>query len=241
MALFGEKYGEIVRTVRIGSTAEPVSLELCGGTHVTNTSQLGAFVILSEGAVAAGVRRIEAISGPAAIEYLQRQAALIEQIASQLQVPAAGAAQKVGELLASHSLLQREREELKRSALHTQLAATRINTQTIAGVPFLAARLQVEDLHNLRDAGEWFHAAHPSGVAVFGSVVDGAPGIVVAVTQDLVDRGLHAGKIINTVAEVIGGRGGGKPTLAQAGGKDATRLDAALASAAALVRNLLAP
>ena len=241
MALFGEKYGEIVRTVRIGSTAEPVSLELCGGTHVTNTSQLGAFVILSEGAVAAGVRRIEAISGPAAIEYLQRQAALIEQIASQLQVPAAGAAQKVGELLASHSLLQRESEELKRSALHTQLAATRINTQTIAGVPFLAARLQVEDLHNLRDAGEWFHAAHPSGVAVFGSVVDGAPGIVVAVTQDLVDRGLHAGKIINTVAEVIGGRGGGKPTLAQAGGKDATRLDAALASAAALVANLLAP
>jgi alanyl-tRNA synthetase len=240
MALFGEKYGEIVRTVRIGSAAAPVSLELCGGTHVKHTGQLGAFVILSEGAIAAGVRRIEAIAGPAAIDYLQRQAALVEQIAGQLQVPAAGAAQKVGELLANHSLLQREREELKRSALFAQLEATRASTQTLAGVAFLAARLQVDDLHYLRDAGEWFRAAHPSGVAVFGSVVDDAPGLVVAVTQDLVDRGLNAGKMINTVAAVVGGRGGGKPTLAQAGGKDAAQLDAALASAAALVRNFLA-
>lgn len=240
MALFGEKYGEIVRTVRIGSAAAPVSLELCGGTHVKHTGQLGAFVILSEGAIAAGVRRIEAIAGPAAIDYLQRQAALVEQIAGQLQVPAAGAAQKVGELLASHSQLQREREELKRSALFAQLEAACANTQTLAGVAFLAARLQVDDLHYLRDAGEWFRAAHPSGVAVFGSVVDGAPGLVVAVTQDLVDRGLNAGKMINTVAAIVGGRGGGKPTLAQAGGKDATQLDAALASAAALVHEFLA-
>ncbi|MQC25081.1 MAG: alanine--tRNA ligase [Chloroflexi bacterium] len=240
MALFGEKYGEIVRTVRIGSAAAPVSLELCGGTHVKNTGQLGAFVILSEGAIAAGVRRIEAIAGPAAIDYLQRQAALVEQIAGQLQVPAAGAAQKVGELLASHSLMQRERDELKRSALFTQLETARARTQTIAGVAFLAERLQIDDLHYLRDAGEWFRAAHPSGVAVFGSVVDGAPGLVVAVTQDLVDRGLNAGKMINTVAAVVGGRGGGKPTLAQAGGKDATQLDAALASAASLVRDFLA-
>lgn len=240
MALFGEKYGEIVRTVRIGSAAAPVSLELCGGTHVQHTGQLGAFVILSEGAIAAGVRRIEAIAGPAAIDYLQRQAALVEQIAGQLQVPTDAASQKVGELLASHSQLQREREELKRSALLAQLEAARASTQTLAGVAFLTARLQVDDLHYLRDAGEWFRAAHTSGVAVFGSVVDGAPGLVVAVTQDLVDRGLNAGKMINTVAAVVGGRGGGKPTLAQAGGKDAAQLDAALASAAELVRNFLA-
>jgi alanyl-tRNA synthetase len=238
MALFGEKYGEEVRTITIGG-ADPFSYELCGGTHVDETGDIGVFLITSEGSAAAGVRRIEAVTGRKAYELIQRRFRALKESATLLATTPDELPHKV-----SATLQQLNNEQKQVAALRSQLAKTEFAHHLeaplmVKGVPVLATALAGADADTLRQMADRFRQRHPSGVVVLGSVSAGRPVLIAAVTEDLVKRGLHAGDLVKFVAAPLGGGGGGKPTLAQAGGKDATRLDEALASVPAWVAEQL--
>ena len=242
MALFGEAYGETVRTIRIGeptsaNSAEPtsassaeaelISYELCGGTHVPETGVIGTFLITSESSVAAGIRRIEAVTGRGALKLIQNRFHTLQGVADQLGVSPGDAGERLTKLLGERDHLQRELGRLREAlALEHFL---RLAPESVDGVPVLAGLIPDASAESLRALVDRFRSDHPSGVAVLASSVDNRPIIVAAVTQDLVARGLHAGELVKIVAERVGGGGGGKPTLAQAGGKDSSKLPQALA------------
>lgn len=228
MALFGEKYGETVRTITIGGP-EPFSYELCGGTHVRETGDIGVFLITSEGSAAAGVRRIEAVTGRGAYELIQHRFHTLKDTAAALASAFDDVPEKV-------KVLQQDLEHSRKqmASLRQDLAAAEFirqleTTQMVNGVPVLAAQLPNADADTLRQMADRFRAKYPSGVIVLGSAIEGRPMLIAAVTEDLVKRGLNAGDLVKAVAQPIGGGGGGRPTLAQAGGKDASRLPEALA------------
>jgi alanyl-tRNA synthetase len=228
MALFGEKYGEHVRTITIGGE-EPFSYELCGGTHVDETGDIGIFLIVSEGSAAAGIRRIEAVTGRKAYELVQRRFRLLKEAAGILGVSTDEVLHKL-----STTLQQLNAEQKQASAIRRELAKLEFDRRleepvTVNDVPVLAMVLGGADADTLRQMADRFRQRYPSGVAVLGSVLDGRPLLIAAVTEDLVKRGLHAGELVKYVAGPLGGGGGGKPTLAQAGGKDASRLEEVLA------------
>ena len=227
MALFGEKYGEVVRTITIGSS-DPISYELCGGTHVDETADIGLFLITSESSAAAGVRRIEAVTGRYAYELVQRRLRTLKQAASLLT-------SSLDEVPAKVSQVQDELESARKriNALRQEVAAAEFTRRLdevpqVKGVPALAALLPNADADTLRAMTDRFRQRYPSGVVVLASAPDNRPVIIAAVTEDLVKRGLSAGDLVKTVAQVVGGGGGGRPTLAQAGGKDAAKLPEAL-------------
>jgi alanyl-tRNA synthetase len=232
MALFGEKYGEVVRTIAIGGSAgsgDPISYELCGGTHVGETGDIGLFLITSEASAAAGVRRIEAVTGRNAYELVQRRFRTLKQSAAQLT-------SSLDEVPAKVEQLQDELEATRKrvAALRQELAAAEFTRQMasvpeVKGVPVMAAILPNADADTLRAMTDRFRQRYPSGVVVLASAVDGRPVIIASVTDDLVKRGLSAGDLVKNVAAVVGGGGGGRPNLAQAGGKDAAKLPEALA------------
>jgi alanyl-tRNA synthetase len=225
MALFGETYGETVRTVSIG-TATRFSYELCAGTHVPETGVIGPFLILGEGSVAAGVRRIEAITGRAAQALTRARLGALERLAGRMGVAAEAAEERIDTLLGERDQLAKEVSQLR-----VRLAASAyraLQPQEVSGVAVLAGLIPEAEAETLRLLTDQFRTDHPSGVALLATLVGGKPVIVASVSQDLVVRGLHAGELVKAVAAIVGGGGGGKPTLAQAGGKDATRLPAAL-------------
>ncbi len=240
MALFGEKYGETVRTIAIGEP-EPFSYELCGGTHVRETGDIGLFLIVSEGSAAAGVRRIEAITGRGAYEYARGRINLLESVAERLhakpeQVPERAAA-LVEELHETRKTLAQTRARLLAAELEPRIAAA----EEVRGIKVLTLHVSEADADALRALADRFRARQPqNGVAVFGTVANGRPLLVAAVTKDLTQRGLHAGKLVQFAARQLGGGGGGKPTLAQAGGKDPSKLDEALASIPGWVKEQVA-
>lgn len=228
MALFGEKYGDEVRTIRIGDDNGHYSYELCGGVHVKETSEIGAFLIVSEGSSAAGIRRVEAITGQAAIEYAQVQMQTLSQVANQLSTTPDGIIGRLEAMQAEINDQKRELETLRREAAKSQFNDMVQNLDNFGGVPVLVAQLEGIPMNTLREMADWFRNAVDSGVVVLGSVVDGRPQILVAVTDDLTKKGLHAGNIVREVAQRVGGGGGGRPNMAQAGGKDADDLPDAL-------------
>ncbi|GAB4524491.1 MAG: alanine--tRNA ligase [Anaerolineales bacterium] len=235
MALFGEKYGETVRTIAIGEP-ETFSYELCGGTHVRETGDIGLFLIVSEGSAAAGVRRIEAITGRGAYAYARGRINLLDRAAVQLHAKAEQLPERVAalqeELHETRKQLAQTRTHLLAAELDAHIAAA----QEINGIRVLTLRVGEADADALRTLADRFRERQPqNGVAVFASVNDNRPSLLAAVTEDLTQRGLHAGKLVKFVAQQLGGGGGGKPTLAQAGGKDASKLDEALASVAVWV------
>jgi alanyl-tRNA synthetase len=228
MALFGEKYGESVRTITIGQP-EPFSYELCGGTHVRETGDIGLFLVTSEGSAAAGVRRIEAITGRGAYELVQRRFRTLKETAALLTSALDDVPEKVSAL---QSDLEHSRKQI--AAIRQEVAAVEFSrllesVQMVNGVPVLTGRLANANADTLRQMTDRFRAQHPSGVVVLGSDIDGRPMLIAAVSEDLVKRGLTAGDLVKAAAQPIGGSGGGRPTLAQAGGKDAAKLNEALA------------
>jgi len=237
-ALFGEKYGEIVRTIAIGDGGE-ISYELCGGTHVPETGDIGLFLITSEGSAAAGIRRIEAVTGKAAYEYVRHRFSTLKQTAVLLS-------SAIDETPAKAQILMDELDLSSKQVifLRQELVSERFNQQLqkvsqINSVPVLAAILPDANMDTLRVMADRFRQAYPSGVVVLGSNSGDKPMIIAAITDDLVKRGLNAEELVKTVAQVIGGSGGGRPTLAQAGGKDGSRLEEALAQVELYVRQKL--
>jgi len=244
MALFGEKYGAIVRTITIGEgagSAEAFSYELCGGTHVDDTGDIGLFLITSEGSAAAGIRRIEAVTGRAAYELVQRRFQALKKAAASLATTSEEVPGKVEDLLEELSNTHKKVSELRRELTAKEFNRKLEIVSTVAGVSVLTATLENTTVETLREMTDRFRQRYPSGVAVLATLgADGNPILIAAVTEDLVERGLHAGELVKYVAKPLGGGGGGRPTLAQAGGKDASKLEAALASVMEWVEQKLA-
>ncbi|MGR2766394.1 alanine--tRNA ligase [Photobacterium ganghwense] len=225
MALFGEKYDDEVRVLSMGD----FSTELCGGIHAKNTGDIGLFKIVSEGGIAAGIRRIEAVTGEAAIDALHAQEALLTETAGLVKSDAASVASKVSALVAHSKQLEKEIQQLK-DKLAAQESAGLINqAKDINGVKVLIAKLDGADNKGLRGMVDEMKNQLGSGIVVLGNVSDDKVGLIAGVTKDLIGK-VKAGDLINMVAQQVGGKGGGRPDMAQAGGTDAAALPAALES-----------
>lgn len=224
MALFGEKYGDRVRVVSIDN----VSKELCGGTHVQSTGEIGPFVITSEGSVASGVRRIEALTGVAAVERIQGQQRMLEDLGRDLKVSWSEVPNIVRGLQERTRAQEREIENLRSQLAGARSGDLLSNVQEVGGIKVLATTVDVPDKNGLRQMGDRTRDKMQSGVIVLGAAIDGKPGLLAMVTPDIVERGIKAGDIIREIAPHIEGRGGGRPELAEAGGKNADGLQAAI-------------
>ncbi|SDM21488.1 alanine--tRNA ligase [Bacillus sp. OK048] len=224
MALFGEKYGEIVRVVKVGD----YSLELCGGCHVPNTSVIGLFKIVSEGGIGAGTRRIEAVTGESAYQLMNDQVGLLKDAAGTLKTNPKEVVNRIEALMAEIKQLQRENESLAAKLGNIEAGNLASKAKQIDGVTVVAARVQASDMNNLRNMADDLKQKVGSAVILLGSVNEGKVNLIAAVTKDLIDKGYHAGKLIKEVATRCGGGGGGRPDMAQAGGKDPEKLDSAL-------------
>ncbi|WNR45900.1 alanine--tRNA ligase [Paenibacillus roseipurpureus] len=231
MALFGEKYGDIVRVVQVGD----YSLELCGGCHVQNTGQIGLFKIVSESGIGSGVRRIEAVSGRSAYEYLDGQLQLLKEAAGMLKSNILDVPKRVDATLQQLKELSRENESLRGKLGRIEAGSLTDQVKQAAGVSVLAAQVNAADMDSLRNIVDEMKVKLGSAVIVLGAATEDKVNLVAAVTPDLVSKGFHAGKIIKEVAAAVGGSGGGRPDMAQAGGKDASKLQAALASVEGLL------
>jgi alanyl-tRNA synthetase len=236
MALFGEKYGDTVRTITIGGEERPsgdafFSYELCGGTHVDETGDIGIFLITSEGSAAAGIRRIEAVTGLGAYKLVQQRFRTLKQSASLLAATPDDLPAKAESLLDELDQSRKQIAALRRDLATKEFVRQLQDVPAVKGAPVLTTILSGADADTLRLMADRFRQQYPSGVVVLGAVgEDERPLVVAAVSEDLVKRGLHAGELVKFVAGPLGGGGGGRPTLAQAGGKDASKLASALAS-----------
>ena len=239
MALFTEKYGDEVRVVKVGWEDEEFSKELCGGTHVGRTGQIGLFHIVSEESVGAGVRRIEAVSGRGAQRLAQERLRLLDQTAAILRVPADQLDRAVRNLYAELQTSQKEIARLRAELAMQQTDGLAANAERVNGVAVVAAEVTGADLQTLREMSDHLRAKLGSAVVVLAAAIDDKPQMIVAVTDDLVRRGVHAGEIVKVIARTVGGGGGGRPALAQAGGRDLSKLPAALAQVAEIVRKQL--
>ena len=237
MALFGEKYGDQVRVVSVG---DEYSRELCGGTHLNSTGQIGLFKIVSESSIGSGLRRIEAVTGLGAEEYVASQLAALAAVASALQAPPGELAQKATELTERLRELQRSMGELRSQAARTAVEQLQSLVVEVDATSVLAAQVEADSVDRLREMTDGLRERLGSAVIVLGAVVDAKPMLVASVTPDLVDRGLHAGKLMGKLARTIGGGGGGRPTMAQAGGRDSDKLPSALNLVQEQVREMLA-
>jgi alanyl-tRNA synthetase len=242
MALFGEKYGDRVRVVSVPG----FSMELCGGTHVRATGDIGLFVATEESGVAAGVRRIEALTGAGAVAWVQQQRASLDSILAALHTTAAQSVDAVQRLQSESKRLSREVDQLKlkvamgggtRSAGSPDTASD--DVRSVSGVKLVTRRVEGLEKGALRGLSDSLRDRLGSGVVVLASELDGKVSLVVAVSKDLTNR-VQAGKLVKELAPIIGGAGGGRPDFAEAGGKDATKIDDLLAAAPKVLEVALA-
>ncbi|HBN56766.1 MAG TPA: alanine--tRNA ligase, partial [Lachnospiraceae bacterium] len=227
MALFDEKYAEDVRVVSMGD----FSKELCGGTHVQNTGLITAFKIVSESGIAAGVRRIEALTGDGVFAYYREQETELLQAAKLLKTTASSVTEKIGHLLAQVKELQSENEALKSRAAKDALGDVMDQVKEIKGVKVLAAKVEGVDMNGLRDLGDQLKEKLGEGVVLLASVTDGRVSLMATATDQAMKAGAHAGNLIKAIASLVGGGGGGRPNMAQAGGKNPAGIDEAIQKA----------
>jgi alanyl-tRNA synthetase len=239
LAFFGDKYGDEVRVIAMGGEGEHVSTELCGGTHVRRTGDIGFFKVVAEGSIASGVRRIEAVTGPGALEYVQWQDAQLASIAASVRSPLAEANERIAQILEGVRAQDKEIARLKSRLAAGQgddLAARAVEVKS--GLKVLAATLDGADARTLRETLDQLKNKLKSAAIVLASVEDGKVQIAAGVTQDAVGR-IKAGELVNFVASQVGGKGGGRPDMAMAGGNDPARLPAALEQVQAWVAQRL--
>ncbi|WP_250674602.1 alanine--tRNA ligase [Paraclostridium ghonii] len=223
-ALFGEKYGDEVRVVSMGD----LSIELCGGTHLKNTSQIGIFKVLSEGGVAAGVRRIEAITGKEVYNFLNNKQDLINEVCTSVKAKEDNLVAKVSNLLDENKSLAKELNEVK-AKMSLQSADSILDSKVdVNGVNIVTSKFEEMDMDTLRNTADTLRDKLSSGVVVLANVAGGKINFVATATKDVLEKGVHAGNIVKEVAQVAGGKGGGRPNMAQAGAPDVTKVDEAL-------------
>ncbi|GLF89871.1 alanine--tRNA ligase [Bacillus safensis] len=235
MALFGEKYGDIVRVVQVGD----YSIELCGGCHVQNTAEIGLFKIASESGIGAGTRRIEAVTGQGAYKELNDQLAILEQAASELKSNTKDVPKRIASLQADLKEVQRENESLLAKLSQAEAGSILEKVIEVGGVNVLTQKVNAKDMNHLRTMVDDLKAKLGSAVIVLGAVQNGKVNISAGVTKDVIEKGLHAGKLVKQAAEICGGGGGGRPDMAQAGGKQPEKLEEALAIVEESVKSVL--
>jgi len=229
MALFGEKYGDTVRVVSIGNPDDDdYSKELCGGTHVDSTAEIGSLRITSEGSSASGVRRIEAVTGRGAAQLVESRMSVLGQTASLLRVRPEEVGDAVSQLREQNRRLQQEIEQLQGKLARQESESLLGNARPIGGLAVLAQQVHVDNVDTLRQMTDWFRDKLGSSVVVLGAVIDDKPMLIAAATEDAVQRGIHAGNLVRDAAKIVGGGGGGRPNMAQAGGRDVEKLADAL-------------
>jgi alanyl-tRNA synthetase len=230
MALFGEKYGDEVRVIRMGE----FSTELCGGTHVKRTGDIGFFKIVAETGIAAGVRRVEAVTGPGALEWVQQQEAKLAEAAAALKTSPQDVSQKIAQIMDNVRSLEKELSRLKSRLASSQGDELADRAVDVKGVKVLAASLEGADAKGLREAVDKLKDKLKSAAVVLAVANDGKVSLIAGVTADLTGR-VKAGELVNHVAQQVGGKGGGRADMAQAGGTDASKLPQALESVRAWV------
>ena len=234
MALFGEKYADKVRVVTVGD----FSRELCGGTHVSRTGDIGLCKVVSEGSISAGVRRIEAVTGEGSLHKLQATTAALDTLAKTLRVNEDDLLGQMEKMLAHQKQMERQIEQMKEKLAHSALADLEAQARELKGVKVLAAQADSLDKAQMRTLADALRNKWKTGVVVLAAASDGKVDIVTAVTKDLTAK-VHAGKLAGSVAQAVGGKGGGRPDMAEAGGKDAAALPSALSAVYAQVEAML--
>ena len=234
-ALFGEKYGDIVRVVNMGD----YSIEFCGGTHVANTSEIGTFKIISETGVAAGVRRIEALTSQGLMNYFDTLEEKFLAAAKLLKATPDNLAEKIAHLMADNKALHSEVESLKSKLAKDAMGDVMDQVKEVKGMKFLAVKVAGVDMNGLRDLGDQLKEKLGEGVIVIASENDGKVNLMATATDGAVKAGAHAGNLIKAIASFVGGGGGGRPNMAQAGGKNPAGIDEALAKAEENLEKLL--
>jgi alanyl-tRNA synthetase len=234
MALFGEKYGEIVRVVQV----DDYSLELCGGCHVQNTSVIGLFKIVSESGIGAGTRRMEAVTGKGAYRLLNDQVQLLKDAAAKLKTKPQEVGSRIDVLLSDMKELQRENQSLAAKLGNIEASSLSDKAKEVNGVTMLVSKVAGTDMNNLRTMVDDLKNKLGSAIIVLASVQDGKVNISAGVTKDLIEKGHHAGKIVKEVATRCGGGGGGRPDMAQAGGKNPEQVDQALQSVEECIKSV---
>ena len=232
-AQFGEKYGDVVRVVSMGD----YSIEFCGGTHLTNTSEVGLFKLLSESGVAAGTRRIEAVTGEGVLEYIAQKDELIRRTAGALKTNLLGEIDKKAEALAAEAKeLSRKLESINAKMAGSKADEILAKAIDIDGVKLAAGRVDGLSVPDLRTLGDKLKQSLGCGIAVLASVCDGKLMFLASATKDAVQKGVHSGNVIKEITKIAGGSGGGKPDMAQGGGKDVAKADEAISAAEEIVR-----
>ena len=230
-ALFGEKYGDSVRVVSMGA----YSKELCGGTHMSNTAFAGVFKIVSEGAVSAGVRRIEAITGTNVLDLLEDMEYAIKTIAEQLHVPAEAMVKRIGNILEQNRYLERALEKAEGRIASLESGSLMDGLLDIGGVPVMISRVDARDKDSFLSLSDTVKDKLGEGIAVLGTVIDDKTSFIVTVSKSFIEKGYHAGNLVKAIAAAAGGSGGGRQDMAQAGGKDPSLLEEALAKAKQII------
>jgi alanyl-tRNA synthetase len=238
IALFGEKYGDVVRVLRIGWPGEPFSQELCGGTHVSETGEIGLFHIVPAAGGGAGVRRIEAVTGRVAVDLVENQVDVLKRTAAYLGVSPDEVDRKALGLLDELQSARKEITRLQEQLARREFEALLGQVQSVAGISLLSTQVTAPNKKMLREMTDWFRDRLGSAVVVLGTLLDERPFLVAAATPDLVER-IHAGKLVDSVAHIMGGGGGGRPTLAEAGGRDPSKLDEALREVPRILEEML--
>jgi len=231
MAIFEEKYGAVVRLVCVG---DGVSRELCGGTHTARTGDIGLFRITSEAAVASNIRRIEALTGKAALEHDQRRDGILKEAASLLKVSADEVLDRLQRLLQDQKTVEREMDSLKSRLLSSTSQETLLSAKEINGIKVIASQIEAESPKDLREAADQIKERLPSGIILLASVREGKVMLISVVSKDLINK-FKAGEIIKLLSEVVGGKGGGRPDMAQGGGTDPKNLPRAFEALYALI------
>ena len=232
-ALFGEKYGDSVRVVNISD----YSRELCGGTHAQSTGEAGVFKIISEGAIAAGVRRIEAVTAAEACRHIKKEENILLKLSGMLKTDQSGITDKIERMITAQKKMEQEIEKLKSQIVAKQADSILDLVRDVSGIKVLAAIVDAKDAKTLRDYGDKIRDRLGSGIIVFGAKEGEKAHLLAMVTKDIAGK-FPAGKIISEIAPVVGGKGGGRNDMAQAGGKSPEKLQEALKKAVGVIESI---